>query len=175
MSDTASPMKMKYFVLDVDGVLARSALLYTSEGKAMKVFGPDDHDALNLLRDKLHIMFITGDTRGFPISQRRIVEEMKFELFLVSTYERAKWFSKHTEPKQTIYMGDGIFDPPVFGHVGYSIAPADAFYLAREKADHVTQSNGGDRAVAETCLHILEKFFGQKDIVPNDQYGVWKK
>ncbi|MCL6089064.1 MAG: HAD hydrolase family protein [Candidatus Marsarchaeota archaeon] len=167
--------KMKYFVLDVDGVLARSMLLYTAEGKAMKVFGPDDHDALNILRDKLKIMFITGDKRGFPISQRRIVEEMGFELFLVSTYERAQWFSEHTDPAATIYMGDGIFDVPVFEHVGYSIAPADAFYQTREKADFVTKCNGGDRAVAEACLHILSRFFGQKEIVPNDKYGMWKK
>ncbi len=170
-----NPIQIKYFVLDVDGVLARSALLYTAQGKTMKVFGPDDHDALNLLRDKLQILFITGDKRGFEISKRRIVEEMHFELFLVSTYERAKWFSEHTEPQETVYMGDGIFDQPVFEHVAYAIAPADAFYRTREAADFVTRCNGGDRAVAEACLHLLHKFFGQSGIVPNEKYGEWKK
>lgn len=167
--------EIKNFVLDVDGVLARSTLLYTAEGKAMKAFGPDDHDALNLLRDRMRIVFITGDKRGFPISEKRIVDEMKFELFLVSTHERAEWIAKNMEPKKTIYMGDGIFDIPVFEEVAYSISPADGFYRTRAKADFVTHSKGGDRAVAEACLHILEKFFGETDIKPNMKYGVWKK
>lgn len=163
----------RFFVLDVDGVIARSMLLYTSRGKAMKVFGPDDHDALNLLRERLNIMFITGDKRGFEISKKRIVDEMNFDLFLVSTFERAKWFQEHTDPSKTIYMGDGIFDTPVFDLVAYSICPSDGFYLTREKANFVTKCEGGNRAVAEACIHILAKFFNQTDIIPNTKYGLW--
>ncbi len=167
--------EMENFVLDVDGVLARSTLLYTAEGKAMKAFGPDDHDALNLLRDRMRVVFITGDKRGYKISEKRIVDEMKFELFLVSTHERAEWIAKNMDPKKTIYMGDGIFDIPVFEGVAYSICPSDGFFRTRQKADFVTQSKGGDRAVAEAVLHILEKFFGEKEIRPNTKYGIWKK
>lgn len=167
--------QIENFVLDVDGVLARSVLLYTAEGKAMKAFGPDDHDALNLLRDLLRVVFITGDKRGFAISKKRVVDEMKFELFLVSTHERAEWIAKNMDVKKTVYMGDGIFDIPVFKEVAYSICPADGFYRTREAANFVTQSKGGDRAVAEACLHILEKFFGETEIKPNTKYGIWKK
>ena len=58
-----------------------------------------------------------------------------------------------------IYMGDGIFDSYVFPAVGYGIAPSNAFHTTRVRADYVTTATGGDRAVAEACLHILEKFF----------------
>ena len=167
--------RIENFVLDVDGVLAASPLFYTSEGKAMKVFGPDDHDALNLLRDRMRIVFITGDKRGFSISKRRIVDEMGFELFLVSTHERAKWIADNMDSKNTIYMGDGIFDLPVFKEVVYSICPSDGFYLTREAANFVTKTKGGDRAVAEACVHILHKFFDENEIKPNTKYGVWKK
>jgi len=166
---------MKNFVLDVDGVLAASPLFYTAEGKTMKVFGPDDHDALNLLRDRMKIVFITGDKRGLPISRRRVVDEMGFELHLVSTHERMHWIEQNAGLAETIYMGDGIFDVAVFEKVGYSICPSDAFYLARQKASYVTQCAGGNRAVAEACMHILEKFFGEKEIKPNTKYGIWKK
>ena len=166
---------MKNFVLDVDGVLAASPLFYTAEGKSMKVFGPDDHDALNLLRDRMKIVFITGDKRGFPISKRRVVDEMGFELHMVSTHERVHWIGEHMSFPETIYMGDGIFDAPVFEKVGYSIAPSDAFYMTRQKANFVTNCAGGNRAVAEACMHILEKFFDEKEITPNTKYGVWKK
>lgn len=168
-------ISIENFVLDVDGVLTRSMLLYTQEGKTMKVFGPDDHDALNLLRDKLKIIFVTGDKRGFAISKKRIVDEMGYELHLVSTFERIHWIKERMDPKKTIFMGDGIFDTFVFHEVAYSICPSDGFYKTREKANFVTKAAGGDRAVAEACVHILEKFFGIKEIEPNTRYGIWKK
>ena len=42
--------------------------------------------------------------------------------------------------------------------VGYSIAPANADVKAKTEADFVTQRRGGDRAVAEACVHILSVF-----------------
>jgi 3-deoxy-D-manno-octulosonate 8-phosphate phosphatase (KDO 8-P phosphatase) len=43
--------------------------------------------------------------------------------------------------------------------VGYAISPANGDKLAKGYADYVTERSGGDRAVAEACLHIMEKFF----------------
>jgi len=39
----------KCFILDVDGVMTTGQFFYTEDGKTMKVFGPDDHNALTLL------------------------------------------------------------------------------------------------------------------------------
>jgi len=149
----------RFFVLDVDGVMTTGHFFYTAEGKAGKVFGPDDHDALLLLKPHLEIRFITGDRKGFDISRKRIVDDMKLPLDLVSTLERAKWFREHAKPADSIYMGDGIFDSFVFPHVGYAIAPANAAPHTKKRAHHVTESSGGNRAVAEACLHLLERFF----------------
>lgn len=152
--------KIKNFILDVDGVMTDGRFYYTADGKAMKAFGPDDHDALLLLKRHLNICFVTGDRKGFEITKKRIVDDMNFQLELSSTFERVKWMKDNNfEPEETIYMGDGIFDATVFNGVAYGIAPANAFYTTKEKADFVTKSAGGDSAVAEACLHILEKFF----------------
>jgi 3-deoxy-D-manno-octulosonate 8-phosphate phosphatase KdsC-like HAD superfamily phosphatase len=78
------------------------------------------------------------------------------------------------ELEETIYMGDGIFDAEVFQRVGYSICPSDGFYLTRQMADFVTVAPGGNRAVAEACVHILNKFYHEFEIVPNTSYGIWK-
>ena len=56
-------------------------------------------------------------------------------------------------------MGDGIFDKYVFESVGYSIATANSDFSAKKAANFVTKRGGGERAVSEACLHILEKFF----------------
>lgn len=151
-------MKPKVFVLDVDGVLTDGGFYYTSEGKAMKKFGADDSDALSLLRPYLEILFVTGDKRGVEISKKR-VEDMHFELHLVSTIKRIEWIKERYDPMDVVYMGDGIFDHYVMREVGYSIATSDADSNAKKYADYVTERTGGKRAVAEACLHLLEKFF----------------
>ena len=154
------------FILDVDGVMTTGQFLYTAEGKAMKVFGPDDNDGLSLLKPYLEIRFITGDKKGLPISKKRIVDDMRFPLDVVSTIRRVEWIAERFPLDAVIYMGDGIFDHYVMKRVGYSIAPANADKFAKRHADHVTERSGGDRAVAEACLHILEKFF--KPFNPNE-------
>lgn len=160
--------QIKNFILDVDGVFTDGKFYYTVDGKVMKKFGPEDNDGLALLKDKLRIHAISGDKNGFAITKRRIQEDMKISLDLVSTFERMEWIREHFDPEETIYMGDGIFDPLVFKHVAYSIAPANAFYKTKEAADFVTDARGGEGAVAEACLHILEKFFNS----PFDVHGL---
>jgi 3-deoxy-D-manno-octulosonate 8-phosphate phosphatase (KDO 8-P phosphatase) len=169
---------MKTFFIDVDGVLTTGQFLYTPEGKTMKIFGPDDNDGLSLLKPHLEIRFVTGDKKGFEISKKRIVDDMKYPLELVSTIRRVEWMSERYPLGEVIYMGDGIFDHYVFKEVGYSIATSNADENAKKYADYVTKRSGGNRAVAEACLHILEKFFEpyNPEKLPGDQLklsGEW--
>lgn len=157
--EPATGWKPKAFLLDVDGVLTTGHFLYSAEGKAYKIFGPDDHDGLLLLKPHLEIRFVTGDRKGLAITTKRIVDDMKMPLDLVSTIKRLDWIRERYDPADVIYMGDGIFDPFVFAQVGYSICPANGFHRTKARANHVTEANAGDRAVAEACLHILDRFF----------------
>lgn len=118
----------KNFIFDVDGVFTDGKFHYSAEGKIVKVFGDADNDALSLIKNYLHIEMVTGDKRGFSISKKRIQEDMGYPLSLISTFERAEWIANNFNAKETIYMGDGIYDPLVFKEVGFSIAPANAFY-----------------------------------------------
>ena len=147
------------FILDVDGVMTTGHFIYSADGKVMKIFGPDDNDGLSLLKQHIEIRFITGDKKGFPISKKRIVDDMNFPLDIVSTIRRVDWIKKQYPLNNVIYMGDGIFDHYVMREVGYSIAPANADKLCKQHADFVTERSGGERAVAEACLHIMDKFF----------------
>lgn len=152
---------MKHLVLDVDGVFTTGQFLYTIDGKFAKVFGPHDNDGIKLIKKYLDVQVISADHRGFEITKKRIAEDMGLPLSLVKEEDRLNWFRKNFELDKTIYIGDGIWDVKVFEIVGYSIAPNNAFYLAKEKANYVTRHNGGEGAVAEACLHILKEFFGQ--------------
>ncbi len=151
--------EIKHLVLDVDGVLTTGQFLYTSEGKFSKIFGPHDNDGIKLISKFVTVSAISADKRGFHISQKRVGEDMGLDLQLVSEGDRLAWLKEHFDLSHTVYMGDGIFDAEIFGHVAYGIAPASAFYLARDKAHYVTHTKAGEGAVAEACLHIIKTFF----------------
>jgi 3-deoxy-D-manno-octulosonate 8-phosphate phosphatase (KDO 8-P phosphatase) len=169
--------EIKNFIIDVDGVLTTGQFFYSSKGKVYKVFGPDDNDALNLIKNKLNIHMVTGDKRGFPISYKRVVEDMGFPLELVSTYARIDWIRSRFDLGETVYMGDGIFDLLVFKAVAYSIAPANAFPQTRQAAEFKTSRKGGEGAVAEACFHLMEKFFEPINLLNTNfagGIGIWK-
>jgi len=149
----------KNFILDVDGVLTDGKIYYTKNGKMFKVFGADDHDALNIVKKKMALSVVTADHLGYKISQRRIKNDMKLDLNLVSSTHRVEWLSERFELENCVYMGDGIFDPKVFEAVGYSIAPANASMGTQKKANFVTKTKGSEGAVAEACIHLLDTFF----------------
>ncbi len=150
---------MLCFIIDVDGVMTDGKFYYSRDGKVFKVFGPDDHDALSLLRNHIEIRFVTGDKKGFDISQRRISDDMGYPIDLVSTIRRIEWIDERYSLQSVIYMGDGIFDHYVMSKVGYGIAPSNADRNAKKYASYVTERSGGDRAVAEAAIHVLDRFY----------------
>jgi 3-deoxy-D-manno-octulosonate 8-phosphate phosphatase (KDO 8-P phosphatase) len=147
------------FVIDLDGVFTDGKFYYSEAGKIMKVFGADDNDVLKILERYLKIQVVTADKRGFAISKKRIEDDMNMSLVLVPTKERLNWLIDNFDLATTIYMADGLLDQVIFSHVMYSICPSNGADGSREKADFVTRRAGGDRAVAEACLHIMERFF----------------
>ena len=172
-------MKFKNFILDVDGVFTDGRFHYSVDGKIGKVFGDADNDALSLIKNRLHIEMVSGDKRGFPITKKRIHDDMGYPLSMVSTFQRIDWIMERFDPMETIYMGDGIYDPLVFAKVGYSIAPANAFYKTKKFASYVTESSGGQGAVAEAVIHIIESIFDEQfDVFGlnlNNGSGNWVK
>lgn len=156
---------IKNFIFDVDGVFTDGKFYYTKEGKNMKIFGDADNDALSILRNYVHIEMVTGDKRGFEISKRRISEDMGYKLSLVSTFQRLEWIKERFNIDETIYMGDGIYDPMVFKEVRYSICPNNGFFNTKKYASFITESKGSEGAVAEAILHVLAKFFNVNDIL----------
>jgi 3-deoxy-D-manno-octulosonate 8-phosphate phosphatase (KDO 8-P phosphatase) len=159
-NDSIDGLVPKTFILDVDGVFTDGKIYCSSEGKMFKVFGADDHDALRMIQGKIQIVVVSADRRGFHITRRRIEDDMGLDLHLVGSRERVDWISERFEPKECVYMGDGIFDPLVFKRVGYSIAPSNASMRTQAFANFVTSTRGSEGAVAEAALHLLDRFYG---------------
>ena len=144
------------FVLDVDGVMTTGQFIYSRDGKLYKIFGPHDNDGLKMLKDKLNIFFITADKRGYPITEKRIVDDMGQKLTFVTEKDRLGYFKKNFKMNRLIYMGDGYHDAPILKDCLFGIAPNNARKEAKEAADYVTPSNAGEGAVLDACLYLLK-------------------
>lgn len=162
MSAPADASRPEYAIFDVDGVLTTGQFLYSERGKEYKVFGPHDNDGIKLISGKIKIVFLTADKRGFPITKKRIVDDMKQELILVSEDDRMAFIEKNYGFDRAIYMGDGIHDAPILERCAYGIAPKNARREAIEAADYVTPSNSAEGAVLDACLHIIDTFFPEE-------------
>ena len=151
---------VKFFLLDVDGVMTDGKSYYTKNGKFFKSFGPDDYDSLCLLKKYINIEFITSDREsGYQISKQRIEKDMGFKLSYIKSDKRFDWVKNNFDLKKLIFMGDGLVDRVILKNSFYSIAPSNADSVCKKYANYVTKNSGGSRAVSEACLHVLKKFF----------------
>jgi len=147
----------KRFIMDVDGVLNDGMLYWYAGGKPFKAFGNYDHDGLKLLRKHLEIEFVSADEVGWPITESRIIEHMKFPCTMVKEKDRLDFVLNKGNPEETVFMGDGPFDAKIFPHVGLSIAPAQAWRTAISNATYVTPREGGKGAVMDACVYIMDE------------------
>jgi len=148
-------------IIDVDGVMTTGQFLYSSKGKEYKIFGAHDSDGLKLIKDKINILFITADKRGFLISKKRI-KDMNHEIKLITEGRRYEFVKENFGFENTIYIGDGIFDAPLIRDCLFGIAPANARIEAKKWADYITPSKSAEGAVCDACIKINKVFFEGK-------------
>lgn len=157
------------FILDVDGIFSDGTFYYTKDGKVAKKYGPDDNEALKLIKDKIEVIIMSGDKRAFAITEKR-VNDMGFPLYDVPGGEaRLNWIKEHYDLNDVIYMGDGLKDAFILKNVKYGISTCASSFLAKKYSDYVTECKGGERAVSEAVFHIAEKFL---NITPEELIGL---
>jgi 3-deoxy-D-manno-octulosonate 8-phosphate phosphatase (KDO 8-P phosphatase) len=155
--------ELRLAVFDVDGVMTDGRFVYSTEGKVHKTFGPDDADALKVLREHVPVAFVSADRRGFPITEKRIAGDMGYEVALVGGAERLEWMASRAPLEQVAYMGDSFTDIPALKAVGTGLTTSDALPGVQRAADYVTQRRGSERAVAEACFFLLVERLGRSE------------
>jgi 3-deoxy-D-manno-octulosonate 8-phosphate phosphatase (KDO 8-P phosphatase) len=150
--------KKMNLIIDIDGVMTTGQFVYSKKGKEYKTFGPHDADGLKIIRDKINILFISADKRGFPISKKRI-DDMGYKIELVPDGSRYEWIRDNFGFEKTIFIGDGISDMPIIRDCLFGIAPANARIEAKRWAKYVTPSKSAEGAVCDACIKINKVFF----------------
>ena len=152
----AKPIRL--LAMDVDGVLTRSEIVYTSSGEELKCFNVKDGYGLRRVgKAGIQLAIITG--RRSPITQKR-AEELKFDFIYQAVPDKLAVLNELLQQTglsahEVAYMGDDIPDLPVLRQVGLATAPADAVSVVRKASHWVSQANGGYGAMRELAELIL--------------------
>ncbi len=151
--------KLKMIIFDVDGVLTDGSIIYTEDGKEIKVFDvKDGHGVKLLMRASIDVAIISG-------RYSRATEIRAKELGLKYVYQNAKNKLEAYEDllaktgfkdEEVGYVGDDLIDIPVMKRVGWAVAVADSSSHVIPYAHYVTENKGGKGACREVCELILQ-------------------
>lgn len=149
----------RQIITDVDGVLTTGQFLYDQQGKAYKIFGPNDSDGVKILK-KLGFLIqaVTADFRGYNISQKRC-HDMGIDCGYIPEGERLDWIEREFEFAHTIYIGDGIHCASVLARCAFGFAPGNAVPAAKQNANWVLDAHGGEGVLLEVALWIARHWF----------------
>ena len=149
---------IKLIAFDVDGIMTDGGLYLSDAGEEIKRFNSLDGHGLKMLkRSGVELAIITGRTS-------RLVEKRALNLGITHLYQgiEEKWaamqnlLAKLDLPAEAAaFMGDDVVDLPVMRRVGFSITVPNSPQIVRDHAHYLTQREGGNGAVRETCEMIM--------------------
>jgi 3-deoxy-D-manno-octulosonate 8-phosphate phosphatase (KDO 8-P phosphatase) len=151
--------RVRFLVLDVDGVLTDGRLYYGARGEALKVFHVRDGQGLKLLAAAgVTAAVISGRRSGMTTKRCR---ELGVRHVLQGVEDKLAAFQRlrgrlGISSGECACVGDDVPDVPLMREVGLSFAVADAHPHARSAARVVTRLAGGKGAVREVCDYLLE-------------------
>ncbi len=151
--------KIKFIMLDVDGVLTDGGIIIGSDGTEYKNFDVKDGTGMALGR-YAGIKFGIMSGRYSKVIAHR-AKELKCDvvyqhvLVKIEAYEKFKKDHGYSDD-EICFVGDEIIDVPPMEACGFSAAPGDSVAEAKKAADYICRSKGGRGAVRETIELILK-------------------
>jgi len=158
--------KIKFLLLDVDGVLTDGRIIYDSKGLDSKFY--DVHDGLGVwLLGRLGIKTILITAKGSKSIKPR-AEDMRVEAVYENILPKIKVYEKirkkyRLKDEEICFVGDDLVDLCVLKRAGVPVATHNAAPEIKKAALIVTKKDGGRGAVREVAELILKC------------QGIWKK
>jgi 3-deoxy-D-manno-octulosonate 8-phosphate phosphatase (KDO 8-P phosphatase) len=155
----ARARRIRWLVLDVDGVLTDGRLYYGAMGEELKVF--DVKDGFGIVRARragLGVALLSA--REAPATRQR-AHELEIDRLLLGRRDKGVAFDEllrelDLDAAEVAAIGDDLPDLEVLQRVGISFAPADAVGAVKSACDVVLGAPGGRGAVREMVELLLE-------------------
>lgn len=164
--------KIRWLLLDVDGVLTDGRLYFGNNGEEFKSFSTLDGQGIKALQKTgVKVGIITGRTSELVA---RRAKDLGITLLLQGREDKwhalgellaqAKLTDSAPSLEDIAFMGDDWPDLTVMMHVGLAFTVANAHESVIERAHWQSKASGGEGAVREAC-DLLMKAQGNFDSV----------
>ncbi len=151
--------KVRFLLLDVDGVLTDGRIVYDANGVDARFYDVQDGLGVYLLgRMGVKTILITAKgSRCLKPRARDMRVEAVYENILPKTKAYEKILKRYRlRDRDVCFMGDDLLDLAVMRRAGVAVAPHNAVAEVKRVADYVTQKEGGRGAVREVANLILQ-------------------
>jgi 3-deoxy-D-manno-octulosonate 8-phosphate phosphatase (KDO 8-P phosphatase) len=150
--------KIRFLLLDVDGVLTNGTVYLDGEGREIKAFNIYDGSGIHLARKAgIEVGFLSG--RGSPVLEHRarelgVTEVHQNRLDKLEAYEGILKRRGLTD-EEVAYVGDDLIDLPLLRRVGLAVSVPNAVREVRREVHWITKKPGGAGAVREVTDLLL--------------------
>ena len=150
--------KIKLLILDVDGVLTDSRIIYDNYGDELKCFNVYDGFGMTLLyRAGIRSAILTAKKTNIVMRRAKDMRVAK----VYSGYKKLEIYEKaikkfKVKDEEVRFVGDDFIDLPVLKRVGLSVAPSEAIEEVKNSCHYITKKSGGKGAVREVVEMILK-------------------
>ena len=151
-------LKIKTFILDVDGVFTNSKLLITEKGEFLRSMNVRDGAAMKIaLKAGYRISIITkGNSVGVNSRLKFLGADPVYDAVENKEIALADMQKTHgIDMNSALYMGDDLADLVVFDKVCLSTCPSDAAHEVIDAAEFVSPIKGGEGCVRDIIERVL--------------------
>jgi len=151
--------KIRWFVMDVDGVLTDGGIIYDSNGNELKKFCVKDGIGITLLHSAgIKTAILTSrvskmvQKRAEELGITEVIQGAKDKLKLYEAMKKKYSISD----EEILYIGDDLVDLPVLRKAGFPVCVKDSPDELKEICVYITRNSGGKGAVRETAELLLK-------------------
>lgn len=157
--DRSKMRKIKFLILDVDGVMTDAGMFFTESGDQFKKYNAKDGMAIMALtKADFQVGIISSGYKLEMVKAR--ADLLKIQHVYVGRDPKmmilTDWCAKlGISLEEVAIIGDDINDLEVMQNIGFSACPADAVPRIKRQVDLVLQTNGGKGCVREFIDNYL--------------------
>lgn len=152
--------RIKYLVLDVDGTLTDSGVIYDEHGNEFKRFSTKDGQGFNLAHaGGIKILVMTG--RECKATIRRM-EELKTDYIFQNVKDKEQFLkefmkSNNISKEEVAYIGDDLNDYKAMKLCGFVACPFESAREIKEISDYISHVKAGYGAMRDVVEFILSE------------------